>query len=453
MAGLNAALEIGKNALLNAQVQIQITSHNVANAENPAYARQKAPTVTQGAILGPAGWTGAGARLDRIVQQRDSFLEGRYLNASSQKSYYETLERLGKSVETYLSDDGDSGLNAAMNDFWNAWNALAQHPEGSAEKALVLECGANVCSSLNQKASQLQQSSQGIVSELQDNLSTINSLLEKIRDLNQQIQRSETPAFMANDLRDQRFQALQELSQYLHFNTQEASGGMLNIFLEDGTPLVLFKDYAAELEMTGDTQSFTIEIKDSGKVVAAFDATSNQVDDGLKGATGALVEAMGHVDAWQDALDQFAEALVTSFQDIYDETSGGSAASYFFDTTATTAASIRLSDDPLPFTSNTLARNVLSLQTQGLESLGGLTLSQHLMQLSQDVGLAVESASSQALLQNAVTQQLDAQRQSVSGVSLDEEMVELIKHQQLYQAAAKVVQQTAEMIQTAINMV
>lgn len=452
MAGLNAALEIGKNALLNAQVQIQTTSHNVANAENPAYARQKAPTVTQGAILGRAGWIGTGARLDRIEQQRDVFLEARYLSASSQSAYYETLERMARAVETYFSEDGDSGINGTLNDFWNAWNALAQNPEGAAEKALVLECGENLCSSLHQKASQLQQSQADIVTELQNNLSTVNKLLQKIRDLNQQIQRSETPAFMANDLRDQRFQALQELSTYLHFTTEEASGGMVNLFLEDGTPLVLFQHYAAELTWTGTTSSFAIEILDSSKVVAQFDAAGNVVQDGLQGSSGALVAAIAHVDSWGDALDQFTSALVNGFKDVYDDIIG-SPVSYFFDPSATTAATVRLSMDPLPSPSNALARAALSLQTQGLAELNGLSLSQHLNQLSQDIGLTVTMASSQYVLHDAMTQQLDAQRQSVSGVSLDEEMVELIKEQQLYQAAAKIVQQTDEMIQTAIQMV
>lgn len=452
MAGLNAALEIGKNALLNAQVQIQTTSHNVANAENPAYGRQKAPTVTQGAILGRAGWIGMGARLDRIVQQRDVFLEGRYLSASSQSAYYETLERMARAVETYLSDDGESGLNGALNDFWNAWNALAQNPEGAAEKALVLECGENLCSSLHLKASQLQQSQAGIVTELQNNLSAVNGLLQEIRNLNQQIQRSETPAFMANDLRDQRFQALQELSRYLHFTTEEPSGGMVNLFLEDGTPLVLFQDYAAELTWTGTTASFAIEIRDTSKVVAQFDRTTHMVKDSLQGSSGALVAAMGHVDSWWDALDQFAGALVTGFQEVYDDIFDPPE-SYFFDPDATAASTVRLSNDPLPSPSNALARAALSLQTQRFSELDGLSLSQHLAQLSQNVGLTVTTASSQYVLHDAMTQQLDAQRQSVSGVSLDEEMVELIKQQQLYQAAAKIVQQTAEMIQTAIQMV
>ncbi|ROR01903.1 flagellar hook-associated protein FlgK [Desulfosoma caldarium] len=452
MAGLNAALEIAKNALFNAQVQIQTTSHNVANAENPAYARQKAPTVTQGAILGRAGWIGAGARLDRIVQQRDFFLEGRYLSASSQSAYYETLKRMASAVETYLSDDGETGINAALNEFWNAWNALAQNPEGSAEKALVFECGENLCSNLHQKASQIQQSQKSLLTELQDNLSAINELLEKIRNLNHQIQRSETPTFMANDLRDQRFQVLQELSTYLHFTTAEASGGMLNLFLEDGTPLVLFQEYAAKLTWTGDASSFEVTVQDSGKVVVRFNAADNEVQDGLQGSTGALVAAMGDVDSWKDALDQFAAALVTSFRDLYDDILG-TPTSYFFDPAYTTAATIQLTDDPLPSPSNALARSVLLLQTQSLDDLDGLSLSEHLSQLSQDVGLTVTTASSQSVLYDAMTQQLDAQRQNISGVSLDEEMVELIKHQQLYQAAAKIVQQTAEMIQTAIQMV
>lgn len=451
MAGLNAALEIGKNALLNAQVQIQTTSHNVANAENPNYSRQKAPTVTQGAILGRAGWIGAGARLDRIVQQRDTFLEGRYLDASSQSAYYGTLERILTAAETSLSDDGDTGLYAALKDFWNAWNALAQNPEGAAERAVVLECGRNLCSGLNQTAAELTQHREGIVAELRDNVSAINGLLQKIRDLNQQIQRSETPTFMANDLRDQRFQALQELSQYVRFTTQEGTGGTLNVFLEDGTPLVLFTDYAAELKIRGDGDALDIRISDSDKIVAQFDAAAEEkVQDGLHGSTGALLTALGTVQTWRDALDTFASALVTSFQGLYEDLQIPGA---FFDPDFTTAAEIRLSDDPLSSPTNALARGALSLESAPMESLGNLTPGQYLTQLSQDVGLSVQSASTQSLLKDSLAQQLDAQRQSVSGVSLDEEMVELIKHQQLYQAAAKLVQQTAEMIQTAINMV
>ncbi|MEJ5363746.1 MAG: flagellar hook-associated protein FlgK [Desulfosoma sp.] len=451
MAGLNAALEIGKNALLNAQVQIQTTSHNVANAENPNYSRQKAPTVTQGAILGRAGWIGAGARLDRIVQQRDTFLEGRYLDASSQSAYYGTLERILTAAETSLSDDGDTGLYAALKDFWNAWNALAQNPEGAAERAVVLECGRNLCTGLNQTAAELTQHREGIVAELRDNVSAINGLLQKIRDLNQQIQRSETPTFMANDLRDQRFQALQELSQYVRFTTQEGTGGTLNVFLEDGTPLVLFTDYAAELKIRGDADALDIRISDSDKIVAQFDAAAEEkVQDGLHGSTGALLTALGTVQTWRDALDTFASALVTSFQGLYEDLQIPGA---FFDPDFTTAAEIRLSDDPLSSPTNALARGALSLESAPMESLGNLTPGQYLTQLSQDVGLSVQSASTQSLLKDSLAQQLDAQRQSVSGVSLDEEMVELIKHQQLYQAAAKLVQQTAEMIQTAINMV
>ncbi len=452
MAGLNAALEIGKNALLNAQVQIQTTSHNVANAENPNYSRQKAPTVTQGAILGRAGWIGAGARLDRIVQQRDTFLEARYLGASSQSAYYGTLERILTAVETYLSDSGDSGLHAALNDFWNAWNTLAQNPEGASEKALVIECGRSLCTTLNETASQLQQSRDGILKELGDNISAINGLLVKIRDLNQQIQRSETPTFMANDLRDQRFQALQELSRYVRFTTQDGTGGTLNVFLEDGTPLVLFTEYAAELKMTGNSVTVIDQVQEPDPTVAQFDAAGNVFDDALHGSTGALVSALEKVDTWQDALDQFAEALVTGFQDLYDEVLD-SPPSYFFDPEHTTAAEIGLTDDPLSSPSNALARAAFALHDQSLEGLGGLTLDQYLTQLSQDVGLSVQSAATQNLLQDSLAQQLDAQRRSVSGVSLDEEMVELIKHQQLYQAAAKLVQQTAEMIQTAIDMV
>ncbi|SMC19410.1 Flagellar basal body rod FlgEFG protein C-terminal [Desulfacinum hydrothermale DSM 13146] len=457
MAGLNASLEIAKNALLNTQVQIQTSSHNIANAENPNYTRQKASTVTQGAVRERAGWVGMGARLDHIVQQRDAFLESNLLGSLSSSSYYETMGRILETAETYLSDDGETGLSGSLNAFWNAWNALAQNPDGAAEKATVIEAGKNLASLLNDTAADLDALQGNLKKDLEDSLQPVNTLLEKIRDLNLQIARAEGSGQTANDLRDQRYQAMKELGQYVQFDTEEISGGAINIFLGDRTPLVVGTVYAAELEVQDESAGYAVTIKDTGTVVGQLD-TSDAANtlDRLGGSLGGLIASASQVDEWQDKLDDFAGALVSTINGEYSPAPPPPADPndyLFFTPSGTTASTIAVTDHPLDDPPD--PQDVLKWQTDNALSWDGesLSLGTYLNRLTQDVGLAVESAQGQHSFRDSLVTELEAKRQSVSGVSIDEEMVELLKQQQLYQAAAKVVQTTSDMIQTAINMV
>ncbi len=446
MAGLNASLEIAKNALLNTQVQIQVTSHNIANAQNPNYTRQKTHTVTQGATRERAGWIGAGARLARIVQQRDQFIEANLLQTLSGSSYHETLGRVLEAAETYLYDDGDGGLTAALEDFWDAWNALSQNPGGAEEEALVAETGRNLARMINESASNLNEIQDGIHEDMQDQVQEVNALLERIRELNAQIAKSETPEAMANDLRDQRYEALKELSKYVRFRTEEISGGVLNVFLEDGTPLVLSKESASEFSVDpGGT--LTITIRNGGMTPKTFDLSSTEEDiERLGGSIGGLLRSAQKVASWQNNLDDLAVQLTEKS----NEASGVTLFSYDTADSTRAAESLRYEDPDLS-AANALA--MLDLQSESIDGLDGLTFGEFLSQLSEDIGLTVQSAQDQSAFHQTLAGELESQRQSISGVSIDEEMVELLKHQQLYQAAAKVVQYSAQMIQTAIDMV
>lgn len=457
MAGLNASLEIAKNALLNTQVQIQTTSHNIANAENPNYTRQKASTVTQGAIRERAGWVGTGARLDRIVQQRDAFLEASLLGTLSSSSYYGAMERILGTAETYLYDDGETGISGALNDFWDAWNALAQNPDGSAEKATVIEAGGNLAGLLNETASDLDALQGDLQKELEDSLEPVNTLLERIRELNDQIARAEGSGQTANDLRDQRYEALKELAEYVQFETEEISGGAVNVFLADRTALVIGTQYAAQLTLQDEADGYAVTIKDTGTAVGRLDtADSTNNLDRLGGSLGGLLASAAQVDQWQDRLDDFAAALVSAVNGEYSSSPPPPADPndyLFFDPSGTTASTISLTSYPLDYPPD--AQDVLDWQSDDALTWDGesVSLGTYLNRLTQDVGLAVQSAQSQQSFRESLVTELEAKRQSVSGVSIDEEMVELLKQQQLYQAAAKVVQYTSDMIQTAIDMV
>ena len=128
MAGLSGTLEIARNTLLNEQVLIQTASHNIANADNKAYARQTANVVTNPAQRFQAGWIGTGAHIDKITQARDQYVEQQLMASASQESDYRTRASFLETIGTYLKDDGTTGLSSDLGKFWDAWDALSQNP-------------------------------------------------------------------------------------------------------------------------------------------------------------------------------------------------------------------------------------------------------------------------------------------------------------------------------------
>jgi flagellar hook-associated protein 1 len=444
MAGLTSTLEIAKNTMLNQQLQIQTATHNIANADNKSYARQRANVITNPASPIHAGWIGNGARIDRITQFRDQYIEKQLMGSISQESDYRTRSTLLGTISSRLSDDGTQGLSQDLGAFWDSWDALSQNPQGLVEKDGVVTAANNLAESIHNAQTGLQDIRTNIQASITDTIPRINDLLAQVGVLNRQITRMELTGNSANDLRDQRYQALTELSQYIGIDTAEQASGSVTVTLPDSG--------APPLTLVSDQHYGTLDYAPGTNQVTYADANDSSVTYGPSadarsgGSLNGMLNSIVKTTEYENQLNTFAVALRDQVNLTYGAT--------FF--SATSAADIEvesaIKSDPSTLT-GTQALDLGELQKTHVAALGNTRFIDYLGNLQGQIGQDQSSATSHADFQQSLALELGAQQQSLSGVSIDEETIDLMKFQQIYQAAAKIIQRTDEMLQTVIDMV
>jgi len=442
MAGLSATLEVGKQSMLNSQVGMQTASHNIANAENTNFARQRVRWASNRAYEIFAGWQGGGASITEISQQRDRFLERSLMNAVSRQhasqARMDTIER----AEVLVAPGGEQGLNGILGEFWEAWDGLHQNPEGLAEQNLVVAKSAQLAEGVAQVQGDLDELYGEITKVLQDEIQgKVLPLLERIADLNQEIRRLETPNRPANDLRDERYGALMELVEFLPIEVSEQSDHSVTVTLGQGTITLVEGDtFVADIRYDAGLHNVTFEDINNPGVMLSTTLDGGRFQGWLQAATD--------IDGYRTDLDAFAATLVQEVNTIHgtpvfalDE--GDLALDAAFNQSTVNGAA---------------ALDMASLQNQVVTFPPGGpgvddTFSAFLGQLQQQIGLDRNAASGKYDFQSALIDELRARQQSFSGVSLEEEMVDMLQYQHTFNAAGKVVQVASEMLDTVINLV
>ncbi len=457
MAGLSLTLQTAKSTLLNTQVQIQVTSQNIANAENKSYARQTAVLSTNPPTLTHGGWLGTGASVESIIQNRSQFIEQRLMAGVSGQSHYETLSTQLAILQANISDNGSTGISGALGAFWSSWDALVQDPQGLSEQAAVQGAAENLKETIRSTYSNLNDQLSSLTNsmppgEIQTDVDEANDLLKRLADFNRQIMMNETPGRTANDLRDARYQTLRDLAEVMPIQFQEESDGSLTIsYSGNGSTVTLVSGVqtaANPLQYNAGTGQITLN---------SFDGAMTMSTDTVSGGTlGGLLEARDDIQGVMDRLNDFTSTLIVQVNAAYNPSGagpnifqpGGDASNMevvpdFFS-----------GQDPAAPGLAERALTIAGLQNQTVGFPGGVTtrFSVFLSDIQRQVGSDVQDTKIRASFQETLVAELDTQQQSISGVSLDEEMVELMKHQQIYQAAAKIIQLTLEMLNSILEI-
>jgi flagellar hook-associated protein FlgK len=457
MAGLSLTLETAKSTLLNTQTQIQVTSHNIANAENKSYARQKAVVVTNTPNLSQGSWIGTGASVETVIQMRTEFIEQRLMASVSKESYHETLSTQLAIAQTTFSDNGSTGISQALGAFWDSWDALIQNPQGTAEQSGVYSAADRLAQTISTAYSDMDHlANTELPEQIQGTVDKANDLIQRVADFNLRIMENESPGHFANDLRDGRYQALTELSEILPVQFREEANGSVTLTFSDGTSPVTL---VSGSRVSQDPLQYNENL---GQVIfTAYDASSTSTwtaagSNRSGGALEGLLVAQDDVNAYMQSLDDFASTLIREVNAVYNPTGDPNAADVF--TPGGNASNIQRDSDfftgQSPETLSGKALTMSSLQEEAVGFPGGTTtrFSEYLGDVQRQMGLDHQTAKAQASFYESLRAELDFQQQSVSGVSLDEEMVDLLKYQQVYQAAAKIIQQTVEMLNRILEI-
>jgi flagellar hook-associated protein 1 FlgK len=471
---INSILNVAGQAMNAQQLAVQINSQNIANATTEGYSRQRLELQAALPTVFPYGSVGTGVQIAGVTRARDALLDTAYRGNAAGSAAANASNTALSQIQEVFGEPSTTGLSASLDAFFSAWSDLSSDPTNSAAKTVVRQSGQTVAQTLNQFATQLSQLDQNNREGMNADVGQINMLAKQIAELNNKIVTAQSNGQPANDLSDQRDVLLDQLTSITGGQVVPHANGSVAV-------------YAGGAMIVDDTTVKTLEMYDGQPPVVRY-AGSTTAIPGIGGSLGAKLDISAtQVPTVMSKLDALASNLVQSVNAIHSAgtTFSGNPpvagqAGNFFDVTIPppaggdprlTALGIRLSptlagpDDVAAAGpgatgpgDNGTALALANLRTTALSltSIAGTTtatLGDYFNQTVGTVATAAQQAQDEATVQQTLTTNADNRRQSVSGVSTDEELIDIIQHQHAYQAAARLVSVVNSMMDSLVSMV
>jgi flagellar hook-associated protein 1 FlgK len=474
--GINNLLNIATSGITMARVAMEVTSENIANVNTPGYSRQK--TIFQTAPVTTANGfpLGTGVQLATVQRSHDDLLQLQLVKGNSAYGESETKQTALSQIEPFFNEVTNNGLGQAVENFFNSWQDLSVTPQGSAERQAVLsrtqvlvDTFHQMNTNLNDSLSSADRSLEGITADITDKAKNIASL-------NEQILQTERLGGNANELRDQRDYLAQELAKKVGISYSEQRDGTLTVTLPGGEPLVQGNTFATlSTEVDAGTGLNKIMLTPPGGGASSdVTATIGGTDNSLGQIGGTLQVRDKIVPGYLAKLDEMARQLVTNVNSQHSAGYGlDGTQNDFFDPSKITSADIALNSsltpdkiaaagqDPTSASGPGDNRSAIALAQLKSTSFSftvdgkttSATMSSFYNGFVSSVGIDTQNAGNSTAQSGSYLRQLNALRESNSGVSLDEEMANLIKYQRAFEASAKVINTASQMLDTVMGLI
>ena len=438
--------ETSKRSLLNHQSAINTTAKNIANVYTDGYTRRTFDLSNLSLGFGNMSE-------DSISRVKNQFLDNQIWYENQALGKESMSEMLMKQVEAVFGEPEDSGLASIMTEFWNSWSGLANNPESDSARSLVRDKGVLLSNTFNRLDKNLKNLQRQTGIELQQKVNEINQLVTQLGTVNKNID-----THRSDDLMDQRDVLLSELSSKIDIQVTENDSGTVEVLA--GGHILISENYTNQLK---------INVTQNKKGLFHSDIKTihgNKSIEVKSGELGGLLEFHNiHVSSYMNSMNESAVSLANEVNKVHAQgfnLTGLSGLNFFKDTISgagdfSLSAEI-LSDSSLIATSsesnvngdNTTAQAIAELQYD--ELINGRSVLDNYNSLIADVGNRVQEATFIRQNQKKIVQQLQIQKASVTGVSLDEEMTQLIQFEQAYGAAAKMISTVDELMQTILSL-
>jgi len=474
MIGLFGALELGQRSLQAQQQGVEVAGHNLANVNNPAYARQRLRIQTSVPVQVGPQIVGTGAQATAVVQLRNQFVDRQVQSEASITGYLEARQsilelaqaNLGQVIDTQTSDPesataaqgvgSQNGLAEGLSDLFNSFQSLASKPADPTERLILLQNAQGLAATFRRTDQRLAGLRNSLNEDLADSVEQVNDLLAGIARLNLDVARAESGGGgAANDLRDARLEKLEALAEFVNFGGAESENGMVDVSV------------GGVLLVDGGQMADTLETYDAGNGQVLL--RSRQTGAPLTLTSGSLQGAIATRDedvaVLQAEVDKLASLLIAQVNIVHQGGFGlsGTTGEDFF--TGAGAGDIAVNAALLADVGkvqaagvagasgdNAVALALAQLGSQPQASFNQLTFSQSYGQTVAKLGQALSAANAQSADQKVLTDMLQRQREAASGVSLDEEMTELVKYQRAYQASARLISTIDQMFDEVMNL-
>ncbi len=449
-------IDIGATGLAASQVGQNVTGNNITNANTPGYSVESVdlyanpslspPDSVDGSL--PSGQVGTGVSVGSITRAGNQYLNNQVRAANADVGSQTAQNTALQQVEQAYGEPSNSGLNETLTQFYQSFNSVVSNPEDLGARATAVQNGVAVTNSLQSIHSQLTLTASDLSSQQNADLQTIASYATQIAQLNGTIRQSQVAGQQPNTLLDQRDQLLDKLSSLVNVTTQQNSDGTVNVAIGSSDLVVGVQTDAvtvAGLQSRGDLQGGDL----AGVVQAQADVQSNITSvNGLAAALASQVNAVHSAGAGADG---------TTGLPFFTVTAGSEAASITVNSTLVSdpsklaAAAVPSGGGPPPPGDAGNAAALSALQSQSVTALSGTTTLGYYQNLVTTAGSQAATTKTALTSAQAGQTQSTQQRDSVTGVSTDQEMINMLQYQRAYQASARVVQTMDSMLNTLIT--
>ncbi len=457
------------------------------------------------------GQLGLGVEFDAINRIREGFLDHQYYNENKALGDWTVRSDMLEKLEAIVNEPSDTGVRKVLENFWNAWQDLSKEPENLTARAALKESALALTDAFNHMSKQMSDLSADITDNINVRITEVNTKVSQIAVLNNEIFRIEGLGDNANDLRDQRDLLVDELSRNINISVNETSSGynikMGNIDLVNGIAVSTVLDaqtmadsiqsgdldsgqihglfvsrdqYAADYRKQMDTMVKTLvegsvkvtlpkgTVVPEGATINGVTYTGSVASRTLAADTETVVNGINGMHelgytfsnppktgipffTLKDGATEFTAESVTVNPDIADNVSNIAASLRVYDDNGTESVVKGNNDLALAIAGFRIQRFNFDPAATGDTPLTSGTFDEFFRAFVGQLGVQTEEAGRQKDNQTVLVNQVDSRRQSVSGVSLDEEMASMIKFQHAYNAAARIMTSFDEMLDKIIN--
>jgi len=453
MSSLNASLATALSGLIAEQSALATTTNNVANVNTPGYSREEPVLVASDPVVVDPLTFGTGVTLQSIESIRDPILESQIQQQTQAQGQYSTLSSALQQTQVNFTTS-TSDIGTSISNFFDSINQLSTDPTDLSLRQGVLTAAGNLATSFNTTADNLTQQQTSLDLSVVQTVGQINQFTQQIAELNGQISNLQNVGEGAGTFIDQRQQAIDQLSSLVDVSVIP-SDNTLTLTTANGAPLV-----TGQQSFQLQTQATTSGLHD---VYSQGNDITSQITSGQLGGT--LQARDQAIPAIQTQLDTLAAGLANSVNAV--QVGGfdlnGNAGTNLFNPPAASGVgaaanlSVAITDPSLIAASsdgtagsNGNAEAMYALNSQAV--VDGQSPTDYYSGIVFNVGNDASNASAEQTASTLALQQLNDQRASVSGVSLDEEAANMVQYQDAYSASAQVITTINDMMYTIINM-
>lgn len=469
MMGLRGAFVSGLSGLRVSTGALATVGHNIANAHTVGYSRQRAEIGQRDPIrFATAGYLGQGADINAISRAEDRFLERQVIRDRTLSGFYNGREETLAIFERLYAEGQTPTVGDALDSFFNAARELSQDPSSYGPRTGFVQAVEGVANTFRTLANDATTLRHGIDDDLEAHLEDVNRLAKKIAEMNARIVSGEIGGAQLNDFRDQRDQAIREMSELVDVNVLPQKNGTVSIEIA-GHFNIVQEDFAARLEgLPNPANDGLIDIE----LVGASGERSNitaELDEGLIGGLvdlrdGTIAEQLANLDQLAFQFAQEVNAIHRAGfgldgvggRDLFVPLAGQDDAAGNLYVDAAILADPNLvaaATDPLGVPGDNRNLQALAdLQHADHAVLGDVNFNRYYAELLNQVGTAAAENRDRAVFHAVRADQSENLRESVEGVSIDDEMIDLTRFQKHFEANSKVITTVEAMLDTLMQI-